>query len=381
MTTKLIVMLFCVLSVMGFTNLKQPVTQPPWGIFDELTADEAYERGIAYMVFNEVEAQATAEKWLRIAAIKGHVEAQHGLAIVISGGLFGDNSLKPEGFEWFQRAANAGYSLSQASVGTAYHDGLVVEQDYEKARYWYELAAAQGNAYALLNLGNMYIEALGVDADEAKGFEYYRNCWEDANPGWSPEGDPAVFCKHKYARVLRYSDNIYLDQQHVRSVELFKELAEEAAYGESQFQYGYALASGVGVERNETLAIDWYLKAAKQGVGGAMNNLAVMYTAGRGVTENPKEALRWAVSGAKAGNTDATAKVCAFMMNGYGGPEGQAWQERIVEALPWCLLAVDRGNEATHSVLVEIFGEDYIIQVRRDFSMSEDSLYALYSEY
>jgi TPR repeat protein len=379
MTTKVMLLTLCLLSVMGLTNLKKPITQPPWEIFKEITADEAYERGKAYMVFNEAEAQATAEKWLRIAAIKGHVQAQHCLAIVVSGGLFAGDSLKPKGFEWFQRAANAGYSLSQVSVGVAYHNGWIVERDYAKARYWYELAAAQGNAYALLNLGNMYREAIGVETDEAKALEYYRNCWEDANPGWAPEGDPAVFCKYKYAKVLRYSDNFYLDKQRERSVEVFKQLAEEADHGKSQFQYGYALASGIGVERNETLAIDWYLKAAKQGIPGAMNNLAVMYKGGRGVTENPKEAFRWAVAGAKGGDTNATAKVCAFILNGYGRFGGQAREQRYLEGLPWCLLSVEKGNEATHNMLVSSFGDDYS-QHHAVFSMSEESLYARFAE-
>ncbi len=197
-------------------TVKQPLSPPT----AEISADGAFARGKRSFLINTPEYQSHAEKWLRIAAVKGHLKAQHHLALVLSHGLFGDGVVTPEAFKWFQESANGGYDLSQNSLGVLYYRGHLVEQDYAKSRYWYERSAAQGNAYALLNLGIMYQEVVGVEADEAKALEYFRQCWEDAEPAWSPEGDPAIECKHRYAKILRFSETIYMDKQHERSVEL-----------------------------------------------------------------------------------------------------------------------------------------------------------------
>lgn len=197
----------CLFSVVGLTSAHATIKESLASTTTEISADEAYARGYESIVVNTLEAQAKAEKWLRIASVKGHREAQHYLAIVLSRGLFGDGIVTPEALEWFREAANGGYDLSQNSLGVLYYRGHLLEQDYAKSRYWYERSAAQGNAYALLNLGIMYQKAVGVEADEAKALEYFRQCWEDAEPGWSPEGDPAIECKSRYLKILDSSHN------------------------------------------------------------------------------------------------------------------------------------------------------------------------------
>ena len=56
----------------------------------EISADEAFARGNKSFLINTPEYQSDAEKWLRIAAVKGHLKAQHYLASVLSHGLFGE---------------------------------------------------------------------------------------------------------------------------------------------------------------------------------------------------------------------------------------------------------------------------------------------------
>ena len=191
----------CFFSVVGLISANATVEQPLSPPTAEISADGAFQRGYRSFPINTPEYQSHAEKWLRIAAVKGHREAQYYLAVVLSHGLFGDGIVTPEALEWFQEAANGGYDLAQHSLGVLYYRGHLLERDYVKARYWYELAAAQGNAYAMLNLGIMYRDAVGVKPDETKALEYFRQCWEDAKPGWSTEGDPAVMCKHRYQHL------------------------------------------------------------------------------------------------------------------------------------------------------------------------------------
>ena len=187
----------CFFSFVGLTSAHATIKESLALSTTEITADEACARGYRSIVIDTLEAQAKAEKWLRIASVKGHREAQYYLAVVLSNGLFGDGIVTPEALEWFRASANGGYDLAQHSLGVLYYRGHLLEQDYAKARYWYELAAAQGNAYAMLNLGIMFRKGVGVAPDETKALEYFRRCWEDAEPGWSPEGDPAIKCKDR----------------------------------------------------------------------------------------------------------------------------------------------------------------------------------------
>lgn len=51
---------------------------------------------------------------------------------------------------------------------------------------------------------------------------------------------------------------------------------------------------GLGIEKNGTEAIKWYLKSARQGYAIASNNLAGIFLVGDcGVTVNQIEAARW----------------------------------------------------------------------------------------
>jgi TPR repeat protein len=58
-------------------------------------------------------------------------------------------------------------------LGTLYHNGHGVAQDYAKAREWYEKAADKGNAEAMNNLGWLYRNGHGVTQDYAKAREWY----------------------------------------------------------------------------------------------------------------------------------------------------------------------------------------------------------------
>ena len=197
----------CFFSAMGLISANATIKESLTPAAVEISADAAFVRGKKSFLINTPEYQSHAEKWLRIAAVKGHLKAQHHLALVLSHGLFGDGIVTPEALEWFQEAARGGYDLSQNSLGVMYYRGHLLEQDYAKSRYWYQRSAAQGNAYALLNLGIMYQKAVGVKTDEAKALEYFRQCWEDAEPAWSPEGDPAIECKTRYLKLLDSSHN------------------------------------------------------------------------------------------------------------------------------------------------------------------------------
>ena len=51
--------------------------------------------------------------------------------------------------------------------------------------------------------------------------------------------------------------------------------------------------NGLGVEQSYEKAVEWYLKAAEQGLADAQNNLGNMYYTGTGVEQSYEKAVEW----------------------------------------------------------------------------------------
>ena len=71
------------------------------------------------------------------------------------------------------RMAEGGDCEAQFLVGSAYNEGLGIDQDFNKAVKWYELAASSGHISALNNLGVMTQRAQGTPPDIEKARSFF----------------------------------------------------------------------------------------------------------------------------------------------------------------------------------------------------------------
>jgi len=83
-----------------------------------------------------------------------------------------------EAVRWYRMAAERGHVEAQNSLGSVFQ----AEKRYEEALPWYEKASAQGHALATNNLAYLYDLGLGVKQDRRKGFELYSRA---ADLGWA----------------------------------------------------------------------------------------------------------------------------------------------------------------------------------------------------
>src|ERR1022692_2124462 len=67
----------------------------------------------------------------------------------------------------------------------------------------------------------------------------------------------------------------------------------EAGQPEAQFDLGVLYAKGLGVQRDLTVAANWYRKSADQGNAEAEFALGQMYSRGWGVPRDFTDAIRW----------------------------------------------------------------------------------------
>jgi len=144
-----------------------------------------------------------------------------------------------------RKAARAGNPEAQFRLGVMFGNGDGVGLDYEQARSWFEKAAAQGHEGALITLAWMYANGAGVAVDEGRARELYL----EAARGGSAKAQYVVGTMYRFA------------------------------------QYG--------LKKDFDAAVQWYLKAADQGMPTAQLALGKMLMEGRGVVRDDAAALQW----------------------------------------------------------------------------------------
>jgi len=141
------------------------------------TAQDCRIRGGEYTVYDRSNYATSLKFWLAEAE-KGNVEAQY-----YAGKLYEDQLDYPNAAAWYQKAATAGHSASQFSLGSLYEKGLGVVADTNKAFNLYRQAAGLPNSFVIvasdkyqalekaaqeLALREEEIEALQRQLDDAK---------------------------------------------------------------------------------------------------------------------------------------------------------------------------------------------------------------------
>lgn len=118
------------------------------------------------------------------------------------------------------------------------------------------------------------------------------------------------------------------NQQFDKAVPLLKQSAE-LGNSEAQYNLGYCYQSGIEVEKNQKIAIDWFQKSAHQGFNDAFYQLMMAYGNGDGVEQDPKKAFSYAVKCAE--NNDET---CMWnVINCYYS--GMGVEKNIDKMLEW----------------------------------------------
>ena len=81
---------------------------------------------------------------------------------------------------------------------------------------------------------------------------------------------------------------------------------------------GELYAEGVGVPRDDTMALHWFRLAAAKGDPEAQLSLGLLHAEGRGVTRDYAVAMDWFRLSAMQGNAEAQANIGHLHRAGYG---------------------------------------------------------------
>lgn len=148
------------------------------------------------------------------------------------------------------------------------------------------------------------------------------------------------------AQGLDAAQQAYQAQDYTRALELLQPLAE-AGDSEAQIMLGQMYDHGFGVSADPRMAVEWYTRAARQGLPVVQHDLGVRYFKGEGIERDYDQAMRWWQMAANAGLADSQFNLGLMYFRGLGVEPDYARASELFQE------AADQGHaDAQYSLAV-----------------------------
>ena len=113
----------------------------------------------------------------------------------------------------------------------------------------------------------------------------------------------------------------------------------------------YMYHKGLGVEKDQQIAVGWFKKAAELGLAKAQFNLGLSYQKGQGASKDIHKAIEWFRKSAEQGYAKAEAKM------GYYTVTGTGVKQNFTEALRWYRRAAEHGDIASYADIGHFYAQ------------------------
>ncbi|CAM0137443.1 hypothetical protein VKS41_003195 [Umbelopsis sp. WA50703] len=286
-------------------------------------------------------------EWLKEQVQQGSAEAMYYLAKNYSD--CGDDD---SAFEYYEMAAELDNVDSIRELGKCYHRGRGCIRDVPRAVQLYKTAAASKDHLALTLLGQIY----------ERGF----------NNVIPRDPEAASQC---YTAAMDYGsvNAIYLAAQmhHTRgeyekAIGMYRTAADQGNVMANVMCARYALTGLGGVEKNQEQGFQTLLKIAKADCSEAFNSVAQCYEMGIGTEKNDAHALEWFLKSASVVK-DANAMYHIGCMI----EEGRGTGESPAEALNWYQLANETGRHRSAQYKIGVFHKEGLGGVTQDLGVAQ----------
>jgi len=152
-----------------------------------------------------------------------------------------------------------------------------------------------------------------IEKNESRAKAFYRKAVDLDIERMTEAGD-------QYAQSclgLMYRFGRGVDENNSTALEWYRKAAKQG-HADAQNNLGWMYRNGEGVDQNDSTALEWFLKAAGQGHAHAQNSLGLMYANGRGVNKNDSTAVEWYRKAAEQGYANAQNNLGVMYANGRG---------------------------------------------------------------
>ena len=238
--------------------------------------------------------------WLHYCATLGLAEAQFCLALAAHNGT-GTPKCPISAFSWCEKAAIQGLSQAENLMGNLYCEGIAVETDFESAMEWYFQAASKAEPSAIYNIGTMFERGYGVQNSIFRAIEWYTRAARYGSTN-----------AHNVLGIL-IEEGIIADEKE----DAVDHYLTAASHGDSHAQYnlGRCYHDGFGCMKNDTVALRWFDRAAKQGHKLGLMSVGVCYELGIGTRRDLAIAVQYYKEAAEAGLEKARKRLFPIVVS------------------------------------------------------------------
>ncbi len=213
--------------------------------------------------------------------------------------------------EALQKAAAKGNVDAMYYLGQYYWHGYGIRPDHEKAAKLYSDSAELGNSDAMLSLYVCLLVGDGTPKDNERAVTML-----------------TMSANHGNATAQKILALKLIDSKEYEEGFMWLRKAADQGQAEAQFNMGYYLIQGIGIEKDEEAAIEWLLKSAESNYCSAQYYLYICYAKGIGVEKDIEVSGQWLVKAAENEYPKAKMDAAYAYYNGTNGLE-QNYEEAV----------------------------------------------------
>eukprot|EP00759_Apiculatamorpha_spiralis_P020813 PhF_6_TR26076/c0_g1_i3/m.36791/K07126/K07126; uncharacterized protein len=227
----------------------------------------------------------------------------------LGGGGLGGGMALPPGMEQYASLLKYAPPPTNASTSTLTSSAPIPTSFPTNPTLQALLDRANGNdAEAMFTLAEAFENGkdAGCPVHKVASFTYYKKA---AEVGGKPVAQAAVaWC---------YKTGFGVDRNDTEAVGWYIKAANQG-YVKAQACLGFCYEKGEGAAKDMSKAVGWYAKAAEQGDNVAQVNLALCYEKGTGIAQDHRQAFQWFMKAAEQGNLNAIVNVGVAYEKGEG---------------------------------------------------------------
>lgn len=247
--------------------------------------------------------------WSHRAAEAGSTWGQYYAALCLMNGI-GTPVDQERAVGLFREAWENGFVAAGHQLGCAYELGCGVEQDQQKAAKWYFDTGHKGHAQSEYKIGEFWLRAVAsggqTNLDEAL-FWFGRAAEKGHAPALLELGH-------------LHRDGTGVAQDRGKALEFYARAADEGLLGEANYWRGSLLAANAVTEAEHKQVFEAFERGADGGWAAAQLALARLCEAGRGCAPDPERALELYCKAAAQGLAAAQYELGRIYENGSLAP-------------------------------------------------------------
>ena len=237
------------------------------------------------------------------------------------------------------RAAEKGYGKAEHRIGMLLWEGNILEKDRTKAWNWWNRSVEHGYTDQCAFYGNM---CYGKDRERA--LYYYRKCAETGGLDDVMYNVGRDFYYGRGKTIVRECE--WQDYEVAR---ILFEGASRRGHHKADVFLGYCYRNGYGVEKNEQMAFNLFLKSAEAGESLGQCWVGRSYFNGWGTGKDAVKAFSWFMKAAEQGDPDGEYYVGGCYKTGQGVGQDMA------KAVEWLAKAADHNSAEAQYVLGDLY--------------------------